>query len=89
MKKPSVHVTDHAVIRYLERVMGLDVEALRREIGRKAQVALEHPGATGVVVEGFAYRLVEGRVVTIAPRCQPDRHTGHTGRKGGRGRCDD
>ena len=86
MKKPSLHVTDHAIVRYLERVMGLDVEALRREIGRKAQLALEHPGATGVVVEGFAYRLVENRVVTIAPRCQPDRHTG---RKGGKGVRDD
>ncbi len=82
MKKPLVHVTDHAVVRYLERVIGMDVDAIRREIGHKVDLALDHPGASGVVVEGFVYRLVETRVVTITPRCEPNRHTG---RKGGRG----
>ena len=34
IKKPRVQVTDHAVIRYLERALGMDVETIRREIGR-------------------------------------------------------
>ena len=27
-----IHVTDHAMVRYLERVKGIDVESVRREI---------------------------------------------------------
>ena len=33
--KKSIHpVSDHAVLRYLERVHGVDVEAVRREVDR-------------------------------------------------------
>ncbi len=27
-----IHITDHAVVRYLERVEGLDVHAIRRKL---------------------------------------------------------
>lgn len=82
MKKPIVRVTDHAVLRYLERVKGVDVEALRAEIGRTVDLALEHPGANGVCHGGFVYRLQRATVVTITPQHQPDIHTGGPGRKG-------
>ncbi len=57
-------VTDHAVIRYMERVMGLDIDALRRQIHAdvKHGIAL---GACGVVKGGFNYRISQGVVVTI------------------------
>lgn len=80
MKKPIHHVTDHAVVRYLERVEGMDIETIRREIGRKVDRAVEL-GAMGAVVDGFVYRLREGVVTTVAPRCQPNRRSGHV--KGG------
>lgn len=75
MKKSRYHVTDHAVVRYLERVIGLPVDELRREIGRRCEHGIE-AGATGVVSEGFVYRIEEGRVVTVAPHNQPDRCKG-------------
>ena len=31
-KHKKIHITDHAMIRYLERMYGLDVEAMRKEI---------------------------------------------------------
>jgi len=34
VKKPLAHVTDHAVLRYLERVKGVDIDAVRDELGR-------------------------------------------------------
>ena len=52
MKKPLHHVTDHAVIRYLELVEGVDIEAIRREIGRVADRGIE-AGANGVISAGF------------------------------------
>ncbi|MDJ1463426.1 hypothetical protein [Nitratireductor sp. GZWM139] len=46
----SVHVTDHAVLRYLERAHGLDVEAVRRHLaGRVLRGA--RLGAVSVKIE--------------------------------------
>ncbi|MFD1342904.1 hypothetical protein [Litorisediminicola beolgyonensis] len=70
MKKPLLHVTDHAVVRYLERVAGLDIAAIRCEIGRRAEQAIEH-GAAGAISGGFVHRIVDGSVVTVTPHNQP------------------
>lgn len=56
MKRPRTHVTDHALLRYLERVEGLNVEALRRRIGQAVD-RLAVPGASGVQIDGHSYRL--------------------------------
>jgi hypothetical protein len=80
MKKPLYHVTDHAIVRYLERVEGMDVEALRRRIGHTVQDGIEL-GANGVVSGGYVYRIEGVSVVTIAPQNEVDR-----GRKKRRGR---
>lgn len=77
MKKPLHPVTDHAVIRYLERVEGMDIETIRRRIGRKVDRAVEL-GAMGAVVDGVVYRLRDGVVITVAPRCLPNKRGGHT-----------
>ncbi len=42
-----VHITDHAVLRYLERGLGVDVAGLRRRIARSPSPALalaDRPG---------------------------------------------
>lgn len=75
MKKPRHPVTDHAVIRYLERVQGVDIEAIRRRIGRVADQGVE-AGANGVISGGFIYRIADGVVVTVV----------HHHREGPRGR---
>ena len=58
MKRSRLRVSDHAVLRYLERVGGFDIERLRREIARRA---------CGVVVDGWSFRSKDdpqGPVVT-------------------------
>ncbi len=66
MKKPRAIVTDHAVLRHLERVQGIDVEAVRRELGFKVDAAIE-AGATATVAEGIRYVLGEDRLVSCVP----------------------
>lgn len=71
MKAPRIRVSDHAVLRYLERVGGFDVERLRGEIASRLQPVIA-TGATGVVIDGFSYRIEPDEaglpvVVTVIP----------------------
>ena len=66
-----VRVTDHAVLRYLERVGGFDIEGLRAQIAQRMTL----PAAMGVhAVNVDGYRFVvkdlgnEAVVVTVMPR---------------------
>ncbi|MCJ8142948.1 hypothetical protein MKI84_08465 [Ancylobacter sp. A5.8] len=68
------HVTDHAVIRYLERSRGFDIEAVRREIGRKVARGVE-AGACGVVVDGVRFILRDALVVTVMDSGSPRGHS--------------
>lgn len=71
MKHRRFRVSDHAVIRYLERVQGVDVEAVRREISQVVATAEDHPGASGVVLNGLRYKVRDGVVTTILPTRSP------------------
>ncbi len=75
MKKPIHPVTDHALIRYLERVKGVNIEALRHEIGRIVDDGL-NKGVCGVQSAGFTYRIEGGRVVTVYRSNRPNIRTG-------------
>lgn len=75
MKKPSTRVTDHAIVRYLERVLNLDVERVRREIGQKVDHGVKS-GARNVRVGGVSYKLVDGVVVTVCKASRPSRAHG-------------
>lgn len=65
--KPVNTVTDHAVLRYLERVMGLDVEAIRETMlteENKAWISQFRDGKFPIGGGHFA-KAVNGVVVTI------------------------
>lgn len=68
----AVIVTDHAIIRYLERRHGVDIEELRRHIAALAVSGVE-TGATGVIVEGIKLVLIESTVVTVYRKSWPSR----------------
>ncbi len=74
MKKPVVHVSDHALLRYLERVGGFDIEGLRREIALKVRPAAIL-GASGVVIGKhhlvIRYEGDAGRAVVTTCRPAP------------------
>ncbi|SDQ17845.1 hypothetical protein [Pseudovibrio sp. Tun.PSC04-5.I4] len=59
-----VPVTDHAVLRYLERVLDIDVQMVRRHIYRETENALQ-VGAKGLRRDGVRYVLEGGAVVTV------------------------
>jgi uncharacterized protein YbjQ (UPF0145 family) len=65
-------------------VLHLDIEAHRHAIGRLVDSAVQQ-GATGVVIDGMAYRMVieDGKhtVVTVRPACAPDIRRGRKGRR--------
>lgn len=76
MKHRRLRVSDHAVVRYLERIRGLDIDALRDEIAGKAELALDYPGSNGVLRDGHLYRVVNSTVITVQPRQQKDKRLG-------------
>lgn len=67
MKKHRVIVSDHAVLRYLERVGGFDVEGLRRDIQRRMVQNVTGLGAQSVVVEGhrFVVKRTDDALVVV------------------------
>ena len=60
----DINVTDHAVLRYLQRRLHLDMEGLRRHMAGLAASGVE-AGASGVIVEGVKLVLHGNNVVTV------------------------
>lgn len=82
MSHRRAHVTDHALLRYLERVEGIDVEAARKVVERIVQTGIDE-GASGVLSNGMRYCLKVGAVVTVKPISSLDHRTGgHRGKRG-------
>ena len=63
MKTPPP-VTDHAVLRYLERVGGIDVERIRDRIWKQARSAAGN-GCSSTTVGGVTFKMTNGRVITV------------------------
>lgn len=51
-----LRVSDHAVLRWLQRVEGVNVEAIRRRIAEAARVGAGHQ-AEGIRAQGVTYKL--------------------------------
>lgn len=64
MLKPRLLVTDHAIVRYLERVGGFDIDSLRKQIASRCEAGASI-GATSVIAEGFAFLIGDGQVITV------------------------
>jgi hypothetical protein len=57
-------ITDHCLLRYFERVLGYDTEAVRRAIGKKCATAIA-AGASTKIDGDLRYEFKNGVVVTI------------------------
>ena len=75
-KEPIV-VTDHALIRYLERAMGLNVELVREHILAICGDAAAF-GAVCVRAEGLRFEIDGNRVCTVTPDHAVPNKTGQT-----------
>src|SRR6266540_1663211 len=77
---PPLKVSDHAVIRYLEKVVGQDLDAVRREITDLAAKAKEGRGvicrgkgdAISVTSDGLTFVLTHDYVVATLYRATED-----------------
>jgi hypothetical protein len=68
MKRTSGSVeprlSDHAVLRFIERALGLDVDAIRKRIMTDVVKDAIASGATTITVEGIRFKVVDGTIVT-------------------------
>lgn len=63
------HITDHAVVRYLERVYGVDIEAIRNEMRCPAiETAANFGCGTVKLGNGARLKLVGNVVQTVLPK---------------------
>lgn len=69
------HITDHAVLRYLERVKGVDIDAVRAEMQSAALDAAVKIGCDTVILgNGARLKLVGDVVQTVFAKGMRDRH---------------
>lgn len=61
----DIHITDHALLRYVERVFGIDVDAVRREILTDGVARCIELGASTITVNGIQLRVKDRSVVTV------------------------
>ena len=71
------YISDHAVLRYLERVKGVDIEAIRSEMMSPAvDTAVQFGCDTVKMGNGARLRLVGDVVQTVLPKAKKRRARG-------------
>lgn len=74
VKREPVRVSDHAVLRYLERAMGFDIDLVRRHIAG----ICDGPAGVGAVCvrsEGLRFEISNNAVTTVVPDRQNPSNT--------------
>lgn len=62
----SPPVSDHAVLSYMQRICGVDTEAIRKRIWMQARSAVGS-GAQKTTVNGITFAIRSGHVVSVLP----------------------
>lgn len=80
--KPSVMVSDHALVRWMERTGLVDLEPIRQAIAlsiHRATSAAEQIGASEylVLADGLVFVVRNSVVVTVVPEDGRHRHARH------------
>lgn len=57
--------TDHALVRYMDRVLGLDMEAYRQKMMTPKITDAIKAGCTAIYTDGFTYKLANGTITTV------------------------
>lgn len=76
--KTDIRVTDHAVLRYLERAHGLDVEAVRKHLAGRAMTGIQL-GASAVIIEGVKLVLKDSVLITVYKQRWPSLRSEQSG----------
>lgn len=64
MPKRVPHVSEHAIIRWLERVKGVDLDAIRAEILSPLVRAAIKAGASSVIIDGHRCPVAQDGTIT-------------------------
>lgn len=65
-EREPVRVSDHAILRYLERAMGLNIQVVREHIIEVCDAAAAI-GAVCVRTEGLRFEIANNAVTTVVP----------------------
>lgn len=87
-RRHPIYVTDHAVVRYLERVENHDIDLVRAVIQDRVDRAATASRSIGletyaVIAPEGIYQIVEGSVVTVLGPSHPVARRWHTFRSDG------
>lgn len=66
MKREKVRVTDHAVLRYMERGQGFNIEAVRKHIQDVCE-PVAAVGGSALKAEGVKFAITNNAVTTVMP----------------------
>lgn len=69
---PEVRISDHAIVRYMERVYGLDLDALRREMLTPDREHMIRMGAKKIKAGDHVFIVENSVVITVLYRKTPD-----------------
>ena len=73
---PKLTVTDHALMRYIERVLKVDLKPVRREmLNQKLVKEAAAAGASAVKINNFVYLIENDKIITVTD--DGDRRCGH------------
>ena len=61
-RNPNI-ISDHALVRYLDRVKGVDVDKMKQEMSTDILKSSVNQGATSVRIDGFTY-VIRNKIVT-------------------------
>ena len=70
---PEPRLSDHALLRWLERVKGVDVEAARREIMTPQIIEALENGVKAITINGVRFVCRDATIVTTVEKSQPAR----------------
>lgn len=79
--RPAIEprISDHAVLRFVERALGIDVDAIRDRILTPTIRDAVSAGATAVTIEGIKFLIKDGVIVTTIDK--PEKARLKSGRK--------
>lgn len=65
---PEVKITDHAVVRYIERVMGVDIDKLKEEILPTNLRVMALKEDCKITLDGYRLVIKDNAVVTVTAK---------------------
>ena len=64
----DVRISDHALVRWLERVHGVDIDKLRELVLTKKQIDMVRTGAHKIKTDRYIFIIENNTVVTVLPK---------------------